>query len=54
VRCAVPVPEMSFGEQADGVLSPQVKARLLALLRETLDLIGLECVPGRVEITVCR
>jgi signal transduction histidine kinase len=47
----VPVPEISFSGQVDGAMSAQAQAQVVDLLRETLELIGPECVPSRVEIT---
>jgi hypothetical protein len=47
-----PMPEISFGGQADQALSTEAQARLLELLRETFVLIEPDTVPGRVEVTV--
>jgi len=45
------VPEIGFGGQADETLSPEIRARLLDLLRETFVLIEPDAVPASVEIT---
>jgi signal transduction histidine kinase len=47
-----PMPEISFGGQADSALSGEAQAQVLELLRETLVLIEPDTVPGRVEVTV--
>jgi len=46
-----PMPEISFGGQADRTLPAEAQAQVLELLRETLVLIEPDAVPGRVEVT---
>jgi len=47
----VPVPEINFTGQGHGAISLQAQAQIVDLLRGTLELIGRECVPGRIEIS---
>jgi len=51
-RGLAPAPEIGFSGQPDGAMPAETQAQIVALLRETLDLIAPECVPGRVEIAV--
>jgi signal transduction histidine kinase len=47
-----PVPEISFSAEPDGAMSVQARAQTLGLLCESFSLIGPDCVPRRVEVTV--
>jgi hypothetical protein len=47
-----PVPELSFDAEAEGAVSAQVQAQILRLLGQSFNLIGPDCVPLGVDVSV--